>query len=67
MLTRGNCFFAHLIDPVVVFVSYYFVHVEDKLRRTPEKRAAALIKAMLPFRELVETCVRIHSVYLSDE
>lgn len=42
-------------DPVVVFVSYYFVHVEDKLRRTPEKRAAALIKAMLPFRELVET------------
>ncbi|KAF8326968.1 acyltransferase ChoActase/COT/CPT [Cantharellus anzutake] len=43
------------IDPVVVFVSYFFVHVDDKLRRTPEKRAAALIRAMLPFRELVET------------
>ncbi|KAF8319721.1 acyltransferase ChoActase/COT/CPT [Clavulina sp. PMI_390] len=42
-------------DPVVVFVSYYFVHIEDKLRKTPEKRAAALIRAMLPFRELVET------------
>ena len=40
-----------------MFVSYYFVHVEDKLRRTPEKCAAALVKAMLPFRELVETCV----------
>jgi carnitine O-acetyltransferase len=51
-----------LLDPVVVFVSYYFVHVEDKLRRTPEKRAAALVKAMLPFRELVETYVCIRSV-----
>jgi hypothetical protein len=44
-------------DPVVVFVSYYFVHVNDKQHRSPEKRAAALVKAMLPFRELVETCV----------
>jgi carnitine O-acetyltransferase len=41
-------------DPVVVFVSYYFVHVDDKLRRDPAKRAAALVKAMLPFRELTE-------------
>lgn len=42
-------------DPVVVFVSYYFVHVDDRLRRTPAARAASLIKAMLPFRELVES------------
>jgi carnitine O-acetyltransferase len=27
-------------DPVVVFVSYFFVHLDDKLRRDPAKRAA---------------------------
>ena len=41
-------------DPVVVYVSYFFVHVNDRLRRDPAKRAASLIKAMLPFRDLVE-------------
>jgi len=41
-------------DPVVVYVSYFYVHLDDKLRRDPAKRAASLIKAMLPFRELVE-------------
>ena len=43
-------------DPVVVFVSYFYLHVDDKLRRDPAKRAASLIKATLPFRELVERC-----------
>ncbi|TFK23388.1 carnitine acetyl transferase [Coprinopsis marcescibilis] len=42
-------------DPVVVFVSYFFVHVDDKLRKDQAQRAASLIKAMLPFRELVES------------
>lgn len=42
-------------DSVVVNVSYYYVHVDDKSRRDPAKRAASLVKAMLPFRELVET------------
>lgn len=42
-------------DPVVVFVSYFFVHLDDHLRRDPAKRAASLIKAMLPFRELTES------------
>ncbi|KAK2460472.1 hypothetical protein APHAL10511_007519 [Amanita phalloides] len=42
-------------DPVVVFVSYFFVHADDRLRRKPAERAASLIKAMLPFRELVES------------
>ncbi len=42
-------------DPVVVFVSYFFVHVDDRLRRTPEARAASLLAALLPFRRLVET------------
>ena len=41
-------------DPVVVFVSYFFVHVQDRTRTTGTSRAAALIKAMLPFRQLVE-------------
>ncbi|KAF9479937.1 acyltransferase ChoActase/COT/CPT [Pholiota conissans] len=42
-------------DPVVVYVSYFFVHADDRLRREPAKRAASLIKAVLPFRELVES------------
>lgn len=42
-------------DPVVVFVSYFFVHMDDKLRRDNVKRAASLVKAILPFRELTET------------
>jgi carnitine O-acetyltransferase len=41
-------------DPVVVYVSYYYVHIEDKWRRTASKKAVGLIKAMLSFRELVE-------------
>lgn len=47
-------------DPVVVFVSYYFVHVDDAVKsrgRDQAKRAASLIKAMLPFRDLTERCV----------
>lgn len=42
-------------DPVVVFVSYFYVHLDDKRRRDSASRAASLIKALLPFRELVET------------
>ncbi|KAG8956475.1 Carnitine O-acetyltransferase mitochondrial [Tulasnella sp. 419] len=42
-------------DPVVVFVSYFYVHLDDPLRRDPVQRAASLVKALLPFRELVET------------
>ncbi|KAJ7132997.1 acyltransferase ChoActase/COT/CPT [Mycena filopes] len=42
-------------DPVVVFVSYFFVHVNDPLRTTSAQRAASLIKAMLPFRSMTES------------
>ncbi|TFK39028.1 acyltransferase ChoActase/COT/CPT [Crucibulum laeve] len=42
-------------DPVVVFVSYFFVHADDRSRRDPAARAASLVKAMLPFREMVES------------
>lgn len=42
-------------DPVVVYVSYFYVHIDDPKRRDPAKRAASLIKTMLPFRHLVES------------
>ncbi|CDO71679.1 hypothetical protein BN946_scf184915.g23 [Trametes cinnabarina] len=42
-------------DPVVVFVSYFYVHVDDWARPDQAKRAAQLLKAMLPFRYLVES------------
>lgn len=41
-------------DPVVVFVSYFYVHQDDVAKPGQAKRAANLIKALLPFRELVE-------------
>lgn len=44
-------------DSVVVNVSYYYVHVDDKNRPSQAKRAATLLKAMLPFRGLVEAYV----------
>ena len=44
-------------DPVVVNVSYFFLHMADPTIQDAPKRAATLIKAMLPFRTLVETCV----------
>ena len=53
-------------EPVVVNVSYFYVHVQDVPDVPDEaiggallapKRAARLLKAMLPFRTLVETCV----------
>ncbi|KAI0074058.1 acyltransferase ChoActase/COT/CPT [Panus rudis PR-1116 ss-1] len=42
-------------DPVVVYVSYFYVHMDDKTKPSQAKRAATLLKAMLPFRALVES------------
>jgi len=42
-------------DPVVVFVSYFFVHMDDPLRRDQASRAASLVKAMIAFRDLTES------------
>jgi len=42
-------------DPVCVYVSYFYVHLDDQWRRDQATRAASLIKAILPFRELVES------------
>ena len=41
-------------DSVVVNVSYYYVHMDDKSRPSQAKRAATLLKAILSFRSLVE-------------
>ncbi|KZT34375.1 acyltransferase ChoActase/COT/CPT [Sistotremastrum suecicum HHB10207 ss-3] len=41
-------------DPVVVFVSYFYVHVDGNTK-SQARRAAELIKSMLPFKHLVET------------
>ena len=50
-------------DPAVVNVSYFFVHVADPAIRDAPRRAATLLKAMLPFRALVETCVKPFFLY----
>ncbi|KAK0487531.1 acyltransferase ChoActase/COT/CPT [Armillaria novae-zelandiae] len=42
-------------DPVIVFVSYFYVHLDDTLRRDPVKRAASLLKSMLSFRDITES------------
>jgi Choline/Carnitine o-acyltransferase len=44
-------------ESVVVNVSYFYVYVADEAIRCAPKRAAALLKALLSFRTLVETCV----------
>lgn len=41
-------------DPVVVFVSYFYVHKDDVKKPGQARRAAELVKAVLPFRALVE-------------
>ncbi len=41
-------------DPVVVFVSYFYVYRDDIKKPGQAQRAASLIKALLPFRALVE-------------
>ena len=45
-------------DPVVVYVSYFYVHVDDLWRKDQVERAASLVKATLPFRAMVESYVQ---------
>ncbi|PVF97619.1 putative carnitine O-acetyltransferase mitochondrial precursor [Serendipita vermifera] len=42
-------------DPVVVFVSYFYVHLAGEASKGRSARAAELLKALLIFRQLVET------------
>ncbi|KAG1147892.1 hypothetical protein G6F37_003664 [Rhizopus arrhizus] len=40
-------------DPVVVYVSYFFLYKDDKLRKLPAQRAAALTTAALEFKQQI--------------
>ncbi|MCJ1241380.1 Carnitine O-acetyltransferase mitochondrial [Varicellaria rhodocarpa] len=42
-------------DPVVPYVSYFYSHRDDRRRRNPAKRAAALTVAVLEFKKQVDT------------
>lgn len=41
-------------DPIVPYVSYFYSHRDDRRRRNPSKRAAALVAAVLEFRKQVD-------------
>ena len=41
-------------DPVVPYVSYFYSHRDDRKRRDPAKRAAAITTAVLEFRKQVD-------------
>lgn len=41
-------------DPVVPYVSYFYSHRDDRRRRDPAKRAAAITSAVLEFRKQVD-------------
>ena len=42
-------------DPVVPYVSYFYSHRDDRRRRNPAKRAAAITTAVLAFKKEVDT------------
>jgi carnitine O-acetyltransferase len=41
-------------DPVVPYVSYFYSHRDDRRRRDPAKRAAAITTAALEFKKMVD-------------
>ncbi|KAK2044041.1 choline/Carnitine O-acyltransferase [Colletotrichum somersetense] len=41
-------------DPVVPYVSYFYSHRDDRRRRNPAKRAAAITSAVLEFKKQVD-------------
>ena len=41
-------------DPVVMFVSYFYTHKDDRHRKLPAQRAAALTKAALSFKRQID-------------
>jgi carnitine O-acetyltransferase len=42
-------------DPVVPYVSYFYSHRDDRRRRDPAKRAAAITTSVLEFKKLVDS------------
>ena len=43
-------------DPIVPYVSYFYSHRDDRKRRDPAKRAAAISTAVLEFKKQVDDC-----------
>lgn len=43
-------------DPVVPYVSYFYSHKDDRNRRDPAARAAAITTAVLEFKRQVDSC-----------
>ena len=43
-------------DPIVPYVSYFYSHRDDRRRRDPAKRAAAISTATLEFKRQVDEC-----------
>lgn len=43
-------------DPIVPYVSYFYSHRDDRKRRNPVKRAAAMSTAVLEFKKQVDSC-----------
>ncbi|EMC96637.1 hypothetical protein BAUCODRAFT_34012 [Baudoinia panamericana UAMH 10762] len=43
-------------DPIVPYVSYFYSHRDDRKRRDPAKRAAAISTAVLEFKRQVDEC-----------
>jgi len=41
-------------DPVIPYVSYFYAHRDDRKRRDPSKRAAAMVTAVLDFKKQVD-------------
>ncbi|CAK7222373.1 Carnitine O-acetyltransferase mitochondrial [Sporothrix curviconia] len=41
-------------DPVIPYVSYFYSHRDDRRRRDPSKRAAAITTAALEFKKMVD-------------
>lgn len=46
--------YLHYRDPVVPYVSYFYSHRDDRRRRDPAKRSAAITSAVLEFRKQVD-------------
>lgn len=50
----NNAAYLGVRDPVVPYVSYFYSHRDDRKRRDPSKRAAAISTAVLEFKQQVD-------------
>ena len=52
----NNAAYLEYRDPIVPYVSYFYSHRDDRKRRDPAKRAAAISSAVLEFKRQVDEC-----------